>query len=74
MIDENERLLTIKEVCEIAQISRYSLYRDIKSGKIPAVHFGVNVRIKESDALDYAKEKSKSSWVAYYKKKRNEQK
>lgn len=73
MIDLETKMLSIKEVMEIAGVSRYTIYRDIKSGKIPAVHFGVNVRIKESDALNYAKEKSKSSWVAYYKKKRNEQ-
>lgn len=71
MINLDDRLLTIKEVLEIAGISRYTLYRDIKSGKIPAVYFGVNVRIKESDAFAYAESKRNSSRVAYYKDKVN---
>ena len=69
MLDKDEKLLTIKETIEMAQISRFSLYRDIKSGKLPALYFGKNVRIKESDAIAYAEEKSKSKRVAYYKNK-----
>ena len=69
MINLDEKLLTIKEVMELSQVSRYTLYRDIKSGKIPAVFFGRNVRIKESDAHAYASEKENSARVAYYKNK-----
>lgn len=69
MLEKNEKLLTIKEVIALASISRFTLYRDIKSGKLPAVYVGRNVRIKESDAVEYAKEKSNSKSVAYYKEK-----
>lgn len=69
MLDKNSKYLTIKEVIDLSKVSRYTLYRDIKSGKIPAVYLGKNVRIKEGDALDYAAEKGQSKRVAYYKKK-----
>ncbi len=69
MIDKNDPLLTIKEVLEMAKVSRYTLYRDIKSGKIPAMYLGKNVRIKESDAVAYAEAKGQSKRVAYYKNK-----
>lgn len=57
MLDKTDKFLTIKEVLEISKISRFTLYRDIKSGKVPAVYLGRNVRIKESDAIAYAKSK-----------------
>lgn len=68
MLEANDKFMTIKEVTELAQISRYTLYRDIRSGKLPAVYLGRNVRIRESDAFEYAKEKGHSKRVAYYKK------
>ena len=69
MLDMNEKLLTVKEVLEMAKVSRYTLYRDIRAEKVPAVYLGKNIRIKESDAIAYAKMKGQSKWVAYYKKK-----
>lgn len=65
----DDKMLTIKEVLEISKVSRYTLYRDIKSGKIPAVYLGRNARIKESDAIKYAESKGRSKHVAYYKDK-----
>lgn len=69
MLDVESKLLTIKETLEIAKVSRYTLYRDIRSGKIPAIYVGRNVRLKESDALAYAQEKNESKHVAYYNNK-----
>lgn len=69
MIAKNDNFITIKEVLEMAKVSRYTLYRDIKSGKIPSVNFGRNVRIKESDAVKYAGLKEQSKNVSYYKNK-----
>ena len=69
MLDMNEKLLTVKEVIELSRVSRYTLYRDIKSNKLPAVYLGRNVRIRECDAVSYAAEKGQSKRVAYYKKK-----
>ena len=54
---EKEKLLTIRETIEMAQISRFTLYKDIKAGKIQAMYIGKNVRIKESDAIAYAEQK-----------------
>lgn len=66
-IDIGGKLLTIKEVLEISKVSRFTLHRDIKSGKLDAIYIGRNVRIKESDAIAYAKEKANSKSVAYYR-------
>lgn len=49
------KLLTVKEALEIAKVSRYTLYKDIKSGKIKSINFGRNVRFREEDVLAYAK-------------------
>lgn len=67
--EKRDKLLTIKEVLEMSKISRYTLYKDIKSGKIKTVCLGKNIRIKESDAVEYAKAKEKSVFVASYRKR-----
>lgn len=59
----DSELLTVKEVLEMSGVSRYTLFRDIKSKKIPAVYFGRNVRIKREDAEEYAEAKKHSKWV-----------
>ncbi len=64
-----DKLLTIKEVMELAGVSRYTLYRGIRSGKVPSIQFGRNVRIRESDALAYAEAMGASKKVAYYRSK-----
>ena len=69
MIGINDKLLTIKEVLEISGVSRYTLYRDLKSGKVQGIYIGRNVRIKEADAHAYAAEKANSERVAHYKNK-----
>lgn len=69
MIDLNEKLITIKELMDMAKVSRHTVYRDIKSKKIPVIYFGRNVRIKESDAKSYAEAKGNSKWVALYRDK-----
>lgn len=69
MFDKKDKLLTIKEVLDISKISRYTLYRDIKSGMLPSINIGRNVRIKESDAIKYAEEKGQSKMVLYYRNK-----
>ena len=66
-----EKLMTIKEVLEQAGVSRYTLYRDSKNGKIKAIYFGKNVRYRESDVKDYVAEKRNSKSVNYYKRKEN---
>lgn len=68
-MDLTEKLLTIKEVLELSGVSRYTLYRSIKSGRTPAIHIGRTVRIKESDALAFAEAMGNNKRVAYYKNK-----
>lgn len=72
MLDIEAKLLTINEVLELSKVSRYTLYRDIKSGKIPAIYIGRNVRIKESDAIKYAEAKGNSKSVLNYRNKVSE--
>lgn len=67
----NGELLTIKEVIGMAQVSRYTLFRDINSKKIPAIYFGRNVRIKKEDAEKYAEDKKNSKWVNTWKDKKS---
>lgn len=69
MLGLDDKLLTIKEVLDISGVSRYTLYRSIKSGRLPAIYIGRNVRIKESDALAYAESMGNNKRVAYYKNK-----
>lgn len=64
-------LLTVKEVLEMSGVSRYTLYRDINSKKIPVIYFGRNVRFKIQDAENYAKEKKGSRWVNLWKEKKS---
>lgn len=69
MLDSNEKLLTIKEVMAQAKVSRYTIYRDIKAGYLPAIHLGRNVRILESEAKRYADKKGNSIFVTSYKER-----
>jgi len=66
-------LLTVNEVLEIAGISRYTLYRDSRSGLIQPLYFGKNVRYREEDVMRYAEEKKKSYRVIYYKQKKEKE-
>ena len=65
----DDELVTIKEVLEMSGVSRYTLYRDIKSKKIYAIYFGRNVRFKKEDAEKYAESKKDSKWVNKWKEK-----
>lgn len=69
MIDMNTKLLTIKEVMEMSKVSRQTICRDIKIGKLNTVCLGKNIRIKESDAVEYSEAKEQSKMVAYYREK-----
>ena len=69
MIDLTSKLLTIKEVIEMAHVSRHTLYRDIEAGTLPAIYLGRAVRIKESDAKAYIELKEANGRAPYYKDK-----
>lgn len=64
------KLLTVNEVLKIAGISRHTLHRDTKSGKIKVIRFGKALRYREEDVNKYAEKKKHSKSVNYYKQKK----
>lgn len=42
------RFLTVEEVAELMRVSNMTVYRMVKSGKLPAIRFGRSYRIPES--------------------------
>jgi excisionase family DNA binding protein len=54
-----EKLLTINEIMEILKVSKLTIYRYIKAGKLPAYKVGRDYRIKEED-FNKLLEKNKS--------------
>ena len=62
--------MTVKEVLELSEVSRATLHRDTKAGKITAYKVGRNVRYSKSDALLYAEIKKESTRVQTWKAKR----
>ena len=69
MLDTGDKLLTINEVIELAGVSRFTVHKALKSGRLPCVRFGRNVRIRASDAGKYAEAMGQSKKVAYYRNK-----
>jgi len=53
-----EKLLTINEIIEILKVSKLTIYRYIKAGKLPAYKVGRDYRIKQSEFQKFL-EKSK---------------
>ena len=55
-----EKLLTINEITEILKVSKLTVYRYIKAGKLPAYKVGRDYRIKQQEFdkfLERAKKK-----------------
>lgn len=50
---QTERLLTIEEVCQIAQVSRQTVNRWQRSGVVPYHKIGKAVRFKYSDVMRF---------------------
>lgn len=44
-----EKLLTINEIIAILKVSKLTIYRYIKAGKLPAYKVGRDYRIKQDD-------------------------
>lgn len=44
-----EKLLTINEITEILKVSKLTIYRYIKAGKLPAYKVGRDYRIKQQE-------------------------
>lgn len=44
-----ENLLTINEIIEILKVSKLTIYRYIKAGKLPAYKVGRDYRVRQDD-------------------------
>lgn len=44
-----EKLLSVNDIIETLKVSKLTIYRYIKSGKLPAYKVGRDYRIKEND-------------------------
>lgn len=55
------RLLKIGAVCDLTQMSRSAIYREIDSGNLRAVRIGRSVRISENELNRYLRALSASS-------------
>lgn len=71
MIDvTGDKLITTKEVLEMAGVSRQQLTRDVKSGKITCIRVSaICRRFLESEAIEYAKEKKERGRAKEWKEK-----
>lgn len=59
LTDDMQRLLTIREACDILKVSRKTLYGYLKAGKLPIVRLSNRaVRIKEVDIMSLIEEKT----------------
>ena len=54
-----EKLLTINEITAILKVSKLTIYRYIKAGKLPAYKVGRDYRVKQEDFERFL-EKNKS--------------
>lgn len=48
-----EKLLTINEITAILKVSKLTIYRYIKAGKLPAYKVGRDYRVKQEDFDNY---------------------
>jgi excisionase family DNA binding protein len=56
---KEERLLTTSEACELLRCSRPTIHRWKKSGIVPFVRLGGNIRYRESDLTELIERKGK---------------
>ena len=54
-IQEDDKALTTEEACHFLSISRQTLYKLVKSKKIPGRKVGDNYRFLKSDLIRYFK-------------------
>ncbi len=60
MIQEQEKLITIKDVMELLSISRPTVYRLMDKGDIPSYKIGNQLRFKQSEIEAYIEESKQS--------------
>lgn len=62
----NEELYTIPEVAKYLKMSKSKVYYLAKQGKLPAIHIGKNVRVRESDLNKWVEEQAQISDVWFF--------
>jgi excisionase family DNA binding protein len=50
---DDDRLLTVAEVCQALRVSSMTVYRLIKGGELAAIRLGRSYRVRESDVDRY---------------------
>ena len=63
--DKMERLLTIKEICEIFQISRSTVYEWTHIGYVPHYKFSNGIRFRESELENWLKKRRRKGRSSY---------
>ena len=56
-----KKMLEVNDICSILNLGRATIYKLIKSGKIPASYIGSKYLIKQIDLENYINRSSKSS-------------
>jgi excisionase family DNA binding protein len=56
-----ERVYTVPEVAEYLKISRSKMYYLVQRGSVPHIRIGRNLRITESQLIEWLKEKTVKS-------------
>ncbi len=51
-IPKEDKVYTVEEACEIAQMGRTKLYRYILSGELPKIKLGKLTRIRHTDLMN----------------------
>lgn len=54
----NDKVLTVKQVSDFLQISKAKIYLMIQSGKLPYIRLERNVRIWQSDLINWLREQT----------------
>lgn len=55
---KHDELLNVHQVAAVLKMSRAYVYRLIRHGKLPALHFGKSVRVRREDLIRYLHEKA----------------
>jgi excisionase family DNA binding protein len=58
LVDEEHRLLTVREVADAMRVSTMTVYRLIRSGALSAIRVGKHFRIRTRDLEDYLEAQS----------------
>jgi excisionase family DNA binding protein len=56
-----DELLTLKEVCELLQVTQTTVYKLIKAGKIPAFRIGSDWRFRKDLIVRWMAENTKGT-------------